>query len=341
MNKKRVIISMMVLILIIILGLWISGIIPKQLAKISATIYLKKNFPKIQLEFVDIEWSSAFNGYSIQFKDENNEIYGFIMNNKYFPITLGQGLFGFEEKYSERYENQEKASKTTSKGIRTELEENIDLDLQEEKFKEKIDNYISNIYFGLDTYITEFDNINLADEKWIWECTYKFLCKDNTFSSSIIISKENIETVAKKCFGSDLQKEFPKEGLEYWLEPKEDGYFLAVASTESDFHNDYEILSYKKNDKNIIVDIVEYKYNEIFLGEPTKLELYKINSDEVVKSYSLNISSATDIYNDFLLNKHNEAKIFVKENIGLFSTATITLEYDEQNDLLYIKSFER
>ena len=81
---------------------------------------------------------------------------------------------------------------------------------------------------------------------------------------------------------------FPQVGLKFWLEPEDDGYFLAAASTEADFYNDYEILSYKKTDKDVIVNIVEYKYNEIFLGEPTELELYKINSDEIVKSYSLN-----------------------------------------------------
>lgn len=107
MNKKRIIIITIVLILVVILGLWVSGIIPKQIARISATNYLKKNFPKIQLEYVNIEWSSSFGGYSIKFKDENNEIYSFIMNNKYFPVTLGQGLFGFEEKYREKYEKQE------------------------------------------------------------------------------------------------------------------------------------------------------------------------------------------------------------------------------------------
>lgn len=233
-------------------------------------------------------------------------------------------------------------NETTNETIKSELEGRIDIDLQEqeEMFEKKIDDYISDIYFGLDTYMSEFDNINLADENWIWECTYRFLWKDDKVVSGII-SKEDIEIAAKKCFGDNLQKEFPKEGIEFWLEPEGNGYFLAAASTELDFHNDYEILSYDKTDKDIIVNIVEYKYNEIFLGEPTELELYKINSDEIVKSYSLNGSPITDNYNDFLLNKHYEAKIFVKENIELFSTATITLEYDEQNDLLYIKSFER
>ena len=103
MKGKRIIITTIVVILIIILALWISGIIPKQIARVSATNYLKKNFPEMQLEYVDIEWSSSFGGYSIRCKDQNNEIYGFLMNNKYFPINIGQGLFGFEEEYREKY----------------------------------------------------------------------------------------------------------------------------------------------------------------------------------------------------------------------------------------------
>lgn len=107
MNKKRVIVITMVVIFLVILVLWISGIIPKQIARISATNYLEKNFPKIKLEYVNIEWSSSFGGYSIKFKDKNNKTYSFIMNNKYFPISLGQGLFAFEEEYKQKYELQD------------------------------------------------------------------------------------------------------------------------------------------------------------------------------------------------------------------------------------------
>lgn len=103
MNKKRIIIVIIIIILATILGLWISEIIPKQIARICAANYLKKNFPEKQYEYVDIEWSSSFGGYSIKFKDENDEIIGFLMNNKYFPISPGQGTFALEDRY--RIEN--------------------------------------------------------------------------------------------------------------------------------------------------------------------------------------------------------------------------------------------
>ena len=107
MNKKRIIVVTIILALVVIAGLWVSGIIPKKIAKICATNYLKKNFPKAQLEYVDIEWSSSHGGCLIRFKDENNRIHGFIINNKYFPIKLGQGIFAFREEYTEKYDKVE------------------------------------------------------------------------------------------------------------------------------------------------------------------------------------------------------------------------------------------
>lgn len=104
MNKKRIVIIIIITILVVILRLLVSGIIPKQIARIFATNYLKKNFPEKQYEYVDIEWSSSFGGYSIRFKDENDEIVGFLMNNKYLPITPGQGRVGLEDSYRIEYE---------------------------------------------------------------------------------------------------------------------------------------------------------------------------------------------------------------------------------------------
>lgn len=105
MNKKKIIIITIILALVIILGLWISGIIPKQIAKISAINYLKKNFPKKQYEYVNIEWASSFGGYSIKFKDEKGKEVCFIMPYKYFPISPGQGTFALEESYRIEYKS--------------------------------------------------------------------------------------------------------------------------------------------------------------------------------------------------------------------------------------------
>jgi hypothetical protein len=66
---------------------------------------MKNNFPKMQLEYVDIEWSKYHDDYIIAFKDKDDDIYSCTIGPKYFPISLGQGLFEIEEKYKENYFN--------------------------------------------------------------------------------------------------------------------------------------------------------------------------------------------------------------------------------------------
>lgn len=123
MKEKKIIISTIIIILVIILGLWISGIIPMQIAKISAINYLKKNFPEKQYQYVDIGWSSSFGGYSIKFKDENDKIIGFLMNGKYFPIMPGQGIFGLEDSYRVEYKAIEDINDFYNHSITSEYED--------------------------------------------------------------------------------------------------------------------------------------------------------------------------------------------------------------------------
>ena len=115
MSKKIRII--LIIVLLIIFSLWISGVLPKQIAKIYGTQYLKNNFPKIHLEYENIEWSSAFGDYIIKFKDENNKQYSFVIGPKYFPINFGQGMHEFVENYREIYDKTENNMTATIKGV--------------------------------------------------------------------------------------------------------------------------------------------------------------------------------------------------------------------------------
>ena len=123
-NKKRIIIILIIFIVLSVVILWINGIIPKQIAKISSNIYLKKNFPKTQLKYVNIEWASSFGDYIITFRDENNELHGFCIGPKYFPINLGQGLFGFEENYRKKYDEENDNMNATINAVVVKVNEN-------------------------------------------------------------------------------------------------------------------------------------------------------------------------------------------------------------------------
>lgn len=118
MNKKKVkIIVTVICILLFIFILWSSEIIPKQIARISSNIYLKKNFPKMQLEYESIEWNQSFGDYIIKYKGDN-ELYSFCIGPKYFPINVGQGIFELEEEYRQKYAdtvNEQNQTSTTAK----------------------------------------------------------------------------------------------------------------------------------------------------------------------------------------------------------------------------------
>ncbi len=51
-NKKFVIV---IILIIVIAILWLCGIIPKQIAKISAVYQLNKQFPEWELKLVNVE----------------------------------------------------------------------------------------------------------------------------------------------------------------------------------------------------------------------------------------------------------------------------------------------
>ena len=101
MKKRILIISSIIVLLIIVL--WFVGIIPKQIGKMYGTKYMKDNFPKMQLEYVNIEWNKYYGDYIITFKDEDNKTYSCVIAPKYFPINIGQGINAIIETYQEKY----------------------------------------------------------------------------------------------------------------------------------------------------------------------------------------------------------------------------------------------
>ena len=101
MKKKKWAIPIVIISVIIIL--WFTGIIPKQIAKISGTNYVNEHFPKMQLEYVGVEWADVYGDYLITFKDPDENTYSYVIGPKYLPISMGQGLFSIESYYEENY----------------------------------------------------------------------------------------------------------------------------------------------------------------------------------------------------------------------------------------------
>lgn len=94
-KSKRIIIISAVLITVIAVS-WFSGLIPRQIAKIYGKNYVKNNFSEKQLEYVNIEWNKFYGDYIITFKDNEGKIYSSVIGPKFFPISMGQGVDGWE-----------------------------------------------------------------------------------------------------------------------------------------------------------------------------------------------------------------------------------------------------
>ena len=87
--------------LVILSALWLTGIVPKQIAKIAGTGYVTKHFPEMELACTGVEYAEVFGDYLITFEDKNSKVYSVVIGPELFPITLGQGLMAIEGEYEE------------------------------------------------------------------------------------------------------------------------------------------------------------------------------------------------------------------------------------------------
>ena len=175
MKKKKTFITL-IIILIIVMSLWISGMIPQQIAKIYGNNYMNKHFPEMQLKYVDIEWSKYHDDYIITFKDKDNNTHGCTIGPKYFPINLGQGIFEIEEIYRKQRNIPIEKNATEKEEVDTNTEINISEEnninapptTQEliDEFDKSAENLDSN-YFVTDfeTYKSKASNMKLNNKQ--------------------------------------------------------------------------------------------------------------------------------------------------------------------------------
>ena len=101
MKKKIWLIPVACIALIAVL--WFTGLIPKQIARIAGTTYVKAHFPEMELEYKGVEWADVYGDYLISFEDKDGNKYSCVIGPALFPTTLGQGLYAIEDYYLENY----------------------------------------------------------------------------------------------------------------------------------------------------------------------------------------------------------------------------------------------
>ena len=185
----------------------------------------------------------------------------------------------------------------------------------------KIESYIKKIYGWkevTDDALPEFDDINNANEKWLWG-----ILRENIDDSEIDYSK--IENTTKEIYGKYFTKEYPKEGTEFIFYDKEKEKYI-VKETTLDAVNDLFLINKIEKNKNIYdVEIAEYLV-DYTNSDSGKIKIKNTNEEEI---YELTEEEATD---------GNIQKV-VKENMDRFTKKQIELE--KENESIYVKKVER
>lgn len=185
----------------------------------------------------------------------------------------------------------------------------------------KIESYIKKIYGWkevTDDALPEFDDINNANEKWLWG-----ILRENIDDSEIDYSK--IENTTKEIYGKNFTKEYPKEGTEFIFYDKEKEKYI-VKETTLDAVNDLFLINKIEKNKNIYdVEIAEYLV-DYTNSDSGKIKIKNTNEEEI---YELTEEEATD----------GNIKKVVKENMDRFTKKQIELE--KENESIYVKKVER
>lgn len=182
---------------------------------------------------------------------------------------------------------------------------------------QKIEEKISNVYMWKEVTgeaLPEFQDINSADDTWIWE-----VVKNNL--ENYEVTYEEIKEEAKIIFGDNFNKEFPKEGNSSFEYNGETNKYIAT-EVEFDQEEDSFLLdNISKVDNGYEVEIIEYLED---YSETDTVAVKTTNDEEIGKV------AASD----------SETKIqeIVKNNKDRFNKKKVYLE--QENDNLIIQKVE-
>lgn len=183
---------------------------------------------------------------------------------------------------------------------------------------EQIEQKISSVYLWRE--ITEealptFDNINNANDKWIWE-----VVKNNL--ENYEVTYEEIQEEAKIIFGENFNKELPHEGNSSFEYNKETNRYIAT-EVEFDQEEDSFLLdNINKTDDGYIVEIVEY------------LEDYSTEDNVIV-----NTTNNEEIGRVAISESETKIQEIVKNNKDRFTKKKIELKKENEN--LVIEKVEK
>lgn len=209
---------------------------------------------------------------------------------------------------------------------------------------ERIETYITKIYMWKEITgeaLPSFEDINQANDVWIWEAVKKNL-------EEYELTYEQIEEEANELFGPDLTKKFPKEGSEYLKYDEQTDKYHAVGRGLDEEEDSFLLNKIEKTKDGYEVEIVEYleDYSNLLYGE--EQESTESKSDE---------NSQNKTNDEIIIRNLNEeeigriksseeesAKEIVKSNIDKFTKKKLiitTKETQNAEKKYFIKRVEK
>lgn len=174
---------------------------------------------------------------------------------------------------------------------------------------EKIEEYITKIYMWqevTDEALPTFTNINEAPEIWLWEVINQNL-------ENYEITYNEIEETAKKIFGQEFTKPFPKEGSETIKYNEETEMYYTTGMGLDEDADTFLLSDIKKTKDGYTVEIVEYLEN---YSEEQSVIIKNLDNEEIGR-VGINDSET-------------KMQEIVKNNIDRFSKKKIYLNNKEE-----------
>lgn len=181
----------------------------------------------------------------------------------------------------------------------------------------KIEEYIEKIYMWKEITneaLPTFDDINQADDIWIWEVTKKNL-------DEYELTYDNITNKAKEIFGGKFDKEFSRTGNSSFIYDEEIDKYIPSEINIDEKEDSFLLDTIKKTSSGYEVTIIEY------------VEDYS-NKDTVI------IRNLQDEELGRIANSDNESKAqeIVKQNKDRFTKKRIILR--KEDNLIVVEKVE-
>lgn len=175
---------------------------------------------------------------------------------------------------------------------------------------EQIEEYISKIYMWKEITkeaLPTFENINNANELWVWEVIKKNL---ETYETTY----EEIQQKGKELFGEKFERKIPKEGNDSFYYDKESNKYLATEIVLDEEEDSFLLKDIEKEGEKYKVKIIEYIED---YSEENKVIIRNLKEEEIGRV------STTD--------SETKIKEIVKNNKEKFSQKNIEIKKEKDN----------